>query len=280
MSVVDRVVEFETASWGSASLPATDLTLLADFTGLPEDECVARLRESGPITTALEWHRASPKTPIEIRSFYSETEDYVWELLAWNSSKAYDAYLSRLARLRELLPPEEHPRALDYGSGVGTTALLLAEFGYEVTIADVPGRTLQFASERLKRRGFEFDVLEIRDDVPNLPEAAWDVLISFDVLEHLVDPVGVSKALVRALAPSGGAAVVASFGASHEHPHHLPSGIARFEGHRWPLFFQTLGMGYVGSDIYLKVDRLGTLLRQVRYAFWRATGLYVERLER
>jgi len=278
--LVDADIEFETSRWGSARLPVSDLNLLAEFTGLAEDECLLRLCEAEPGTMAAAWHRASPRTPSEIRRFYSQADEYVWELLAWNASKAYESYVSRVARLSEVRPSEQHPRALDYGSGVGTAALLLAELGYQVTIADVPGPTLDFAKERLKRHGVAVDVVEIGDGVPNLRAGGWNVITSFDVLEHVPDPVGVSKALVRALAPHGGAAVVASFGAGDEHPHHLASGVARFGGHRWPLFFQTLGMMHVGSDIYVRLGPGGTFLRRVRYALWRATGLYVERLER
>jgi SAM-dependent methyltransferase len=280
VTLVDADIEFETSRWGSARLPMSDLNLLAKFSGLGEDECLARLREAEPATMASAWRRASPTTPSEIRRFYSRAHEYVWELLAWNASQAYEPYLSRLARLKELLPPEQHPCALDYGSGVGTAALLLAGFGYHVTIADVPGPTLDFARERLNHRGFAFEVVEVREDVPDLRSEGWDVITSFDVLEHVVDPVAVSKALVRALAPGGGAAVIASFGAGDEHPHHLTSGIARFAEHRWPLFFQMLGMKHVGSDIYVKLGRAGTLVRRIRYALWRATGIYVERLER
>jgi SAM-dependent methyltransferase len=280
VTVVDADIAFETSRWGSARLCSTDLTLLAEFTGLGEDECLARLREAAPASMASAWRRASPRTPNEIRCFYSQAHEYVWELLAWNASQAYKPYLSRLARLREVMPPEQHRRALDYGSGVGTAALLLLDFGYDVTIADVPGPTLDFARERLKRHGYAFDVLHVEEDVPDLDSARWDIVTSFDVLEHVVDPVAVSKALVRSLTPAGGAVVVASFGADDEHPHHLPAGVARFAGHRWPLFFQTLGMKHIGSDIYVKIGVTGTFLRRMRYALWRATGVYVERLER
>lgn len=280
MTVLDADISFETSCWGSARLLTSDLNLLAEFTGLDEEECLARLREAEPATMANAWRRASPTTPSQIRRFYSEAHEYIWELLAWNASKAYQPYLSRVARLNEILPPGQHPRALDYGSGVGTVALLLADLGYDVTIADVPGPTLDFARKRLTRRGFTFEVVEVREDVPDLCSEGWDVITSFDVLEHIVDPVAVTKALVRALAPGGGAAVVASFGAGEEHPHHLSSGITRFADHRWPLFFQALGMKHVGSDIYMKLGVLGRLIRRIRYVLWRATGLYVERLER
>jgi 2-polyprenyl-3-methyl-5-hydroxy-6-metoxy-1,4-benzoquinol methylase len=280
MTVAEGPIEFETSTWGSASLASSDLALLAEFTGLTEHECLLQLRASEPAAMALAWEEAGPRTPAEIRTFYSKTDTYLWELIAWNSSQAYAGYLARVARLAKLFPPRSHPRALDYGSGVGTVGLRLAELGYEVTLADVPGSTFEFARERLRRHGSRFEILEIHDDVPSLPVQAWDLIVSFDVLEHVVAPKDVTKALVGALAPGGGAALVASFGGADAYPLHLTAGVAQFGDHRWPLFLQGLGMKQVGSDVYLKTDRLGTFLRRLRYAFWRATGLYVEHMER
>jgi SAM-dependent methyltransferase len=280
MTVAEGLIEFETLAWGSASLASSDLALLAEFTGLTESECLSRLRVSEPTAMALAWEEAGPRTPAEIRTFYSKTDTYLWELMAWNNSQAYVSYLGRVGRLAGLFPPRSYPRALDYGSGVGTVGLRLAELGYEVTLADVPGVTFEFARERLRRYGVRFHTLEIQDDVPFLPAQAWDVIVSFDVLEHVVAPKDVTKALVGALAPGGGAALVASFGGAEVNPLHLTAGVAQFGDHRWPLFLQGLGMKHVGSDVYLKMDRLGTFLRRLRYAFWRATGLYVEHMER
>jgi 2-polyprenyl-3-methyl-5-hydroxy-6-metoxy-1,4-benzoquinol methylase len=109
---------------------------------------------------------------------------------------------------------------------------------------------------------------------------AWDIVVSFDVLEHVVAPTDVTKAVVGALAPGGGAALVASFGGADSYPLHLKSGVAQFADHRWPLYLQSLGLKHVGSDVYLKTSRLGAVLRRLRYGFWRATGLYLQPLER
>jgi 2-polyprenyl-3-methyl-5-hydroxy-6-metoxy-1,4-benzoquinol methylase len=280
MTVAEGPIEFETSTWGSASLASSDLELLAEFTGLTERECLSQLRAAEPAAMALAWEEVDPRTPAEIRDFYSKTDTYLWELMAWNSSRAYSGHLTSVERLANLFPPGSHPRALDYGSGVGTVGLRLAELGYEVTLADVPGSTFEFARERLRRGGSRFDILEIQDDVPSLPVQAWDIIVSFDVLEHVVAPKDVTKALVGALAPRGGAALVASFGGADGYPLHLTGGVAQFGDHRWPLFLQGLGMKHVGSDVYVKTERLGTFLRRLRYAFWRATGLYVQHLER
>ena len=280
MLVSGDTIEFESAVWGPATIAVDDLELLSEFTGLSREECLADLAAYRLDEHAAAWREHEPRTAAEIRAFYSETDIYLWELLAWNGSAAYTPYLQLLERLARLWPPEEHPSALDYGAGIGSAALRLAELGYRVTVADVPGRTLEFARARFRQRGIPLDVVEVASDVPGLPPEACDVLVCFDVLEHVVDPAAVGRVLVRSLAPGGGAAVVTAFGAEDIHPYHLHSGVDRFRDHRWALYFESLGMQRLGGELYRKVDRWGALLRRFRYAIWRATGLYVQRLER
>ena len=272
-------VPYESA-WGRAAISPDDLDLLAEFTGLSAEECLDQLRTYRPEVIAKGWRDANPQTGREIRRFYSDISDYVWELLAWNSSDAYWPYLQRVDRLVEICPPQTHPRALDFGCGVGTAALRLAELGYRIAIADVPGRTLDFCQARLTRRGVSFETIEITDDIPTFARNSWDAIVSFDVLEHLVNPSAVARVLVNALELGGGAAVVASFGRDDEHPQHLHDGVQKFGGYRWSLYFQTLDMRHLGNDVYVKVNGLQLLLRRVRYRLWRMTGLYVQRLER
>ncbi|HEX2112346.1 MAG TPA: methyltransferase domain-containing protein [Gaiellaceae bacterium] len=274
-------VAFESRAWGAARISAVDLALLSEVTGLPEDRCLARLAEYDPAEMAAAWRDWDPKSAEDVLAFYSETDLYLWELLAWNGSAAYEPYLRTLARLTERWPPQQHPRALDYGSGIGTAALALAATGYRVTIADVRGRTLEFAKARLARRGIAFDVLEVAEGIPRLPPEGWDVLVCFDVLEHVPDAGRLGRALVGALVPGGGIAITAAFdSAAEEWPHHVGATSGRFRGHRWWLHFQGLGTAKVGENLYRKLGRWPTLVRRAQYALWRATGLRVEGLPR
>jgi len=280
MSVVVDYLEFESAEWGTAHIDRVDLGLLAEFTDLSADECLQRLSTYKPDEMAAAWREADPKTPEEILRFYAETDLYLWELFGWNGSAVYDAYVRRVERLAQLWPPSEHPRALDYGVGIGTAALRLAELGYSVTVADVPGRTLDFARARLARCGHHVDVIEIVDDIPALPSASWDVLVSFDVLEHVPRPDEVAARLVRALKRGGGATLIAPFDwVDARWPHHLPSG-RKFSGPRWEMYLRGLGMQQLGDFCYLRTGLTAGLLRRARYLLWRASGLYVEKVPR
>jgi 2-polyprenyl-3-methyl-5-hydroxy-6-metoxy-1,4-benzoquinol methylase len=278
---IESPIELESAAWGTTRADLQDLELLADFTRLPVGACVERLRGYQLEEMAAAWRERNPVTAKEIREFYSDTDLYLWELLTWNGSNEYTPYLERLRRLADQWPPRQFPRALDYGSGVGSVALRLAELGYQVTIADVPGRTFDFAQARLKQRGISFEAIPVTSDVPALPPNYWDVITCFDVIEHVPNPATIGRVLVRALRRGGGAAIVASFDTqSSTWPHHLPAGAARFGGHRWRLFLQGLGVRLSGDCQYRKPEAIAAWLLRARYLLWKTTGLHIEYFSR
>jgi SAM-dependent methyltransferase len=264
-----------------SQIQAIDLAVLADFTGMPREECLARLSSYTPSEMGDAWRNADPRTPEEIRRFYAETDLYLWELLAWQGSAAYEPSRQQLERLTQRWPSRTHPRALDYGCGVGTGSLFLAENGYRVTIAEVPGRTLDFAQARLARNGHDVDVIEVEDDVPRLPAASWDLLVCFDVLELVARPGAVARQLVRALVRGGGAGITTGFDLEDDrYPNHLAIGRARYGGPRWEMYLRSLGMRQLEVANYLRTGRLEEVMRYLRYHFWKATGLYVEHIAR
>jgi 2-polyprenyl-3-methyl-5-hydroxy-6-metoxy-1,4-benzoquinol methylase len=143
-------------------------------------------------------------TPAQMLEFYGRTEGYLWDLFAWHGSAAYKSYRERIAVLAREWPPPAHPRALDYGAGIGTASLELAARGYEVTIADVRGKTLDMAQARFERRGLPVEVMPITSGRLRLTPSRWDVAVCFDVLEHVPDPAAVARSLVRGVRPGEG----------------------------------------------------------------------------
>lgn len=74
---------------------------------------------------------------------------------------------------------------LDYGAGGGAIGLALHALGYQVSFADVAGKSLAFLRWRLKRRGLRLPVynLSLPEDTERIP---WhDAVVCFDVIEHL-----------------------------------------------------------------------------------------------
>jgi 2-polyprenyl-3-methyl-5-hydroxy-6-metoxy-1,4-benzoquinol methylase len=277
----DEVMGFASVEWGDCRIESRDLDLLSRFTNLSQDECLFRLASYRPADFAREWRERKPQTPAEIRAFYGSTDLYIWELLVWNGSSDWLPYRRRLDALARLWPPGENRRALDYGAGIGTAALDLGGRGYRPTIADIPGQTLEFACARMQAHDIPYDLLPVRSDVPSLTDGAWSIVVCFDVLEHLPNPAPVAARLVRAVPPGGGLAVVASFDVQGENwPHHLAKSSARFAGHRWELYFQSLGTALVADHVYRRLGSSQTLLRSVQYQIWRSTGLLIRRLQR
>ena len=89
-------------------------------------------------------------------------------------------------------------RALDLAGGSGRNALLLAEHGLDVTIADVSAEGLALASAEAAARGLGRVHTGRLDFDSGLPPGPWDVIIDFNYLQR-----DVFEALPALLAPGG-----------------------------------------------------------------------------
>ncbi|MBW2018274.1 MAG: methyltransferase domain-containing protein, partial [Deltaproteobacteria bacterium] len=80
-------------------------------------------------------------------------------------------------------------RAADYGAGSGDICLALAKEGVETFSVDIPGKTSRFAALRYKEAGLEVKCLS-PEEFQELPPEHLDLVTSFDVFEHLINPFG------------------------------------------------------------------------------------------
>jgi len=139
--------------------------------------------------------------------------------------------------LVERFPPESYARVLDYGSGIGDIALHLAQAGYRVTIADVPGKTQEYAVHRFRRRGLPVRVIRM--------------------------------ALVASIRPGGVALLAVSFGEDERFPHHLPEGRRRYGGVRWDMLVEAHNLDWIEDKLYRKGPNARARGRWWRYRIWR-----------
>jgi SAM-dependent methyltransferase len=203
----------------------------------------------GTEMTADEWERRSPQTPDEVTNFYKETENYIFDLAWWHRSPQRKGLTMKTM---EICRKNGAREVLDFGCGIGQDGILLAEDGFAVTLADLPGRTFEFVRWRVERIGLPID-LTSTDEL----RGEYDVILCFDVLEHLWEPEETVEYLYSHLSGNGILLVTANFDHDEVHPMHLErnvkySGMAlvdmisrvgfRVEGSfRTPMIFRKVG---------------------------------------
>jgi len=260
------ITKGERENWDSCRIPVNAETLLdiSTFFNLDTESCQTRLDKYRMSEMAEMWNKLDPQSPEQIRRFYQETELYIWELSKWHASESYQIYLNRVAEAIRAFPPSTHPRVLDFGSGIATASIEFAKIGYQVTLADVPGRTLAFAKHRFQRRGLSYSVIEVTNDIPHIP-GIFDIVVSFDVLEHIPEAEMVMRRLVQSLRTGGAALIVASFDDHGEHPQHLPSNIDRFRKVPWDWALVGAGLRFEKNGMLVKAPLSYSLPRRVRW---------------
>ncbi|HLK93010.1 MAG TPA: methyltransferase domain-containing protein [Polyangia bacterium] len=132
-------------------------------------------------------------TSLNVLSFYSQVEDktYVENLEARTATFTYN--LDAIARL---LP--KAGRILDVGSYCGVFLKIARERGYEVLGVEPSVWASSYARETL-------GIPTVTGSIEDLPadEKPFDVVCSWDVLEHVADPMAQLKQINRRLVPGG-----------------------------------------------------------------------------
>ncbi len=255
-----------------------DLQDLATFTGMSRDACLERVRSYSLHEHAQAWARLEPETPDEILAFYRATDLYIWELMQWHASTARQPYWDALAYVvAHHRPDQGWSRVYDFGSGIGTDALFLATHGYDVTLVDVDSPTFRFAKHRFERRGLKGQFVESHGPVP-MSDREYDVVLCFDVFEHLPDPLSAAARLANAVRKNGLLVQQGGFSDEGCHPCHLRDGIARFAGLRWHIYLAGLGLRHVAGLIYRRSTGWERVVQKARYGVWRATGVWLTRV--
>ncbi len=96
-----------------------------------------------------------------------------------------------------LLPPHQK-RLLDIGCGVGDLLQAAKAAGWQVTGTEIADRAIAQADATVKNEILLGDILQLR-----LPANAYDVITSYHVIEHLLNPVEVLSTIYRLLRPGG-----------------------------------------------------------------------------
>lgn len=105
-------------------------------------------------------------------------------------------YLAR--NLICLLTQEKKNRVLDYGCGAGNMSFLFAQAGFHVDALDVEGEITDFLKWRVQRH---FQRINVLNEVTELKK--YDLVMLFNVLEHLMNPMWVLERITESLETGG-----------------------------------------------------------------------------
>jgi SAM-dependent methyltransferase len=230
---------------GETDLVRSTLTEIGRWRGIDDLEQVRRRCQMSLAGLKAHWQTTVPAIDADNVERYYDTADLcVEELMWWHTLQDDRSPLAYVAAL-EVASAAEGRSYLDFGSGVGSGALLFQGHGFAVTLADISGVLLAFCRQRFDMRRRPASFIDLKAN--GLPPAAFDFITAMDVFEHLVDPVGTIDLLDRCLKPGG---VIYGRFAADESDHDRPQHIVHEFG---PVFdhFAKLGFREIFRDDWL-----------------------------
>ena len=244
---------------------------LAEYTCLKEKDILTRIR-SVYSQQIKEWRGiiGEKVTDEKVNEFYRNTDSYLFDLVQYNYENSF--YLQLTEEISRFCTSLNMERAglkiIDFGGGIGSQMISLSGLkDTELSYADIPGKTFEYAKWRFKRRKMDIEMIDAtKEDF--LEDKMYDVVITLDVIEHLVNPEATVRYLMKHIKPNGYLVVVTSFIDNNgEAGWHL--NVDRYTDDAFYNFISTLGMEKI-NEIYPKIfqknDELVTLIEGINSA--------------
>jgi SAM-dependent methyltransferase len=224
------------------------VTEIIQYSGLPQAEVEHRvwMQALEPGWNVLQDVKRFNVTPFQFDEnmirLYTEGDGFIFDSLVFWSKPDRRLWIQHaLERIRmhadRMGVPIWDLRILMFGDGPGNDSLFLAECGLKLDYFEVPGsKTFEFAIKRFQHRGVWEQSIRPIDDYQSCLQGQYDVVLSFEVLEHLPEPVKAIQDINAALKLGGIAIITEDFGDLAGYlPTHLKNG-ARYLG-RAPFLF-------------------------------------------
>ncbi len=156
----------------------------------------------------------------QVNDYYINNNYEIYDHLEWHFGKRR-AFDKNLLEQIKTLCPDRATEILDFGSGAGQMAYMLAKEKYIVSACDLSKKANDFMSFRFEkhRQKIRRIPMPIHKDFKN----KYDIILCFDVLEHIPDDQfdEVVDQIKSMLKPGGQVMASVSFGAKDIHPGHF-----------------------------------------------------------
>jgi 2-polyprenyl-3-methyl-5-hydroxy-6-metoxy-1,4-benzoquinol methylase len=197
---------------------------IVQYTGLPRPEVEDRVWMQ-----ALEpgWNVIQDANRFGVTQFqfdekmirlYTEGDGFIFDSLVFWSKPSRRLWIEHALDRIQLYAeqrsiPLENLKILMHGDGPGNDSLFLANSGLHVDYYDVPGsKTFNFAVKRFQKSGLWERNIHPINDYQECLHGQYDVVLSFEVLEHLPKPLVAIQDIHSALKAGGIAIITEDFG--------------------------------------------------------------------
>ncbi|MBC7473558.1 MAG: methyltransferase [Candidatus Sericytochromatia bacterium] len=153
---------------------------------------ILKLIKSAMLNRNIEWEELSK---YSILDFHRSNEANIFCLSKWNAEEKYQ----NIIRYIKYICKNRQGKILDFGGGIGELTINLASIGLDIDFIEVPGKTLEFAKWKFKRRALNINTYTSLNQL----KERYDIIICLDVLEVLEKPMSHLKKFYQLLNKNG-----------------------------------------------------------------------------